>query len=187
MTAAPGLAVPDDLVPEYDERDGMLATAVMDESRTYRYLLTRIWDTSRPVMTVVMLNPSTADHRQNDPTITRLAGEKGFARSFGMGGVVVVNLFALRSTNPRALRDHPDPVGPHNDAFIRQAAATGALVVAAWGTGGVLHDRGLQVTGALSRAGIRLTALGVTSTGQPRHPLYLPGTAPLAPYSGAAA
>jgi hypothetical protein len=187
MTAAPGMVLPEGLVLEEDRWDGMLATAVMDESRTYRYLLTRIWDTSRPAMTVIMLNPSTADHRHNDPTITRLAGANGFARSFGMGGIVVVNLFALRSTNPRALRDHTDPVGPHNDAFIRQAAATGALVVAAWGAGGVLQDRGLQVAGALARAGIRLTALGVTSTGQPRHPLYLPGNAPLAPYTGAAA
>lgn len=184
MTAAPGMALPEDLVLEDDEWDGMLATAVMDESRTYRYLLTRIWDTSRPAMTVLMLNPSTADHRQNDPTITRLAGEKGFARRFGMGGIVVVNLFALRSTNPRALRDHTDPVGPHNDPFIRQAAGQGGLVVAAWGAGGVLHDRGRQVTGALSRAGISLTAFGVTSTGQPRHPLYLPGSAALAPYTG---
>ena len=185
MTAAPGMVLPDDLVPEEDQQDGTLATAVMDKTRTYRYLLTRIWDTSRPVMTVVMLNPSTADHRRNDPTITRLAGAKGFARRFGMGGIAVVNLFALRSTNPRALRDHADPVGPHNDAFIRQAADTGGLVVAAWGAGGVLQDRGLQVTGALARAGIQLTALGVTSTGQPRHPLYLPGTAALAPYTGA--
>ncbi|MFJ1993007.1 DUF1643 domain-containing protein [Streptomyces asiaticus] len=184
MTAAPGLVLPEGLVLEDDEWDGMLATAVMDKSRTYRYLLTRIWDTSRPVMAVVMLNPSTADHRKNDPTITRLAGENGFARRFGMGGIAVVNLFALRSTDPRALRDHADPVGPHNDVFIRQTAASGALVVAAWGAGGVLRDRGQQVTVALSRAGVRLTALGVTSTGQPRHPLYLPGTAALEPYTG---
>lgn len=184
MTAAPGLAVPEGLVLEDDEWDGMLATAVMDRSRTYRYLLTRIWDTSRPVMTVVMLNPSTADHRQNDPTITRLAGRNGFARRFGMGGIAVVNLFAFRATKPQALGEAADPVGPHNDVFIRQAASTAGLVVAAWGGERRAVDRASIVTRSLTAAGVRLHSLGVTSTGQPRHPLYLPGNAALAPYTG---
>lgn len=179
---APALELPDGLVLEDDEINGVLATAVMDHDRTYRYLLTRIWDTSRPVMGVVMLNPSTADHRHNDPTITRLAGPNGFARNFGMGGIAVVNLFALRSTDPRALRDHPDPVGPYNDVFIRQTMNEAALAVAAWGGGGILRDRAREVTAALTASGVRLLALGETSTGQPRHPLYLPGKAPLSPY-----
>lgn len=182
MTASsPGMVLPEGLVLEDDEWDGMLATAVMDDTRTYRYLLTRIWDTSTQPMVWVMLNPSTADAMEDDATIRRCVG---FARRERCGGIAVVNLFALRSTDPRALRDHTDPVGPHNDPFIRQAAGRGGLVVAAWGAGGALHDRGRQVTGALSRAGISLTAFGVTSTGQPRHPLYLPGTAALAPYTG---
>lgn len=61
VTAAPALAVPDGLLLEEDAWDGMLATAVMDEARTYRYLLTRIWDTNRRPMVWLMLNPSTAD------------------------------------------------------------------------------------------------------------------------------
>lgn len=186
MIAAPGLVLPEGLVLEDDEWDGMLATAVMDRSRTYRYLLTRIWDTSRPVMAVIMLNPSTADHRTNDPTITRLAGENGFARRFGMGGVAVVNLFAFRATKPQALGRAVDPVGPYNDVFIRQAASSAELVVAAWGGERRAADRAETVTRALTAAGVPLRALGVTSTGQPRHPLYLPGNAVLAPYTGGA-
>ncbi|MFD8384303.1 DUF1643 domain-containing protein [Streptomyces sp. NPDC059679] len=184
MTAAPSLVLPEGLVLETDRWDGMLATAVMDEPRTYRYLLTRIWDTSRPVMTVVMLNPSTADHRTNDPTITRLAGTNGFARRLGMGGIAVVNLFALRATKPQELGKATDPVGPHNDVFIRQAASTAGLVVAAWGGERRAVDRAATVTQDLTVVGVRLHALGTTSTGQPRHPLYLPGTAALVPYTG---
>ncbi|MEU1908427.1 DUF1643 domain-containing protein [Streptomyces hygroscopicus] len=181
---APVLAVPEGLVIEDDEWDGMLATAVMDEARAYRYLLTRIWDTSRPPMVWIMLNPSTADALADDATIRRCTG---YARRERCGGIAVVNLFALRSTDPRALRDHPNPVGPHNDAFLRHATAGLGPVVVAWGAGGVLGDRAAAVTQGLTAAGVRLHALGVTSTGQPRHPLYLPRNAVLTRYTGTGA
>lgn len=184
MTAAPGMVLPEGLVLEDDEWDGMLATAVMDDTRTYRYLLTRIWDTSTQPMVWVMLNPSTADAMEDDATIRRCVG---FARREHCGGIAVVNLFALRSTNPRALRDHPDPIGPHNDAFLRQATSSLGPVVAGWGAGGVLGGRAATVTRTLTAAGVQMRALGVTSTGQPRHPLYLPGKAGLEPYTGESA
>jgi hypothetical protein len=180
----PGVVVDD------DERDGVLATAVFDATRTYRYLLTRIWDIDLPVMTWVMLNPSTADALRDDPTITRITHRtNGFARrpGLGVGGIRVVNLFALRATDPDALRTHPDPVGPLNDVFVRQAVAGASLVVCAWGAGGVLRGRATTVTRRLTRVGARPHCLGVTSTGQPRHPLYLPGAAVLAPYEASEA
>jgi hypothetical protein len=114
-----------------------------------------------------------------DPTIRRCLS---FAKREQAGGVVVVNLFGLRSTDPRALRHHSDPVGPLTDVFIRQATAGASMVVAAWGAAGVEHGRGARVTETLCRRGIPLHCLGQTSTGQPRHPLYLPGAAVLEAY-----
>ena len=84
-------------------------------ARVYRYLLTRRWGTV-PAMVWIMLNPSTADAFAEDPTIRRCLI---FAHREGCGGLTVVNLFALRSTDPKALTRHPDPVGPANDTFIR--------------------------------------------------------------------
>lgn len=170
-------------VDRQEDLAGGLAAAVFDgKARTYRYLLTRIWDPSRKPAVFVMLNPSTADALVDDPTMTRIAGSKGFARRTGAGGVAVVNLFGLRSTDPRALRHHDDPVGPLNDVFLRRATADAFIVVAAWGAGGVEHGRGPQVADMLRKRGVRLLCLGTTSTGQPRHPLYLPGSADFEPY-----
>lgn len=170
-------------VEEQTDLAGGIAAAVFDSpARTYRYLLTRIWDPTVPPAVFVMLNPSTADAMVNDPTITRLAGRNGFARKMGAGGLVVVNLFAVCSTDPRILRDHPDPVGPLNDAFIRQATSQASTVVAAWGAGGAEHGRGQRVTETLAGRRVALQCLGQTSTGQPRHPLYLPGAAVLEAY-----
>jgi len=169
-------------VEQKQDLTGAIAAAVFDDTRTYRYLLTRIWDPSRKPMVVVMLNPSTADAFTDDPTIRRLAGEKGFARRERAGGLVVVNLFALRSTNPAALLRHPDPVGKYNDLFIRRATSLAGTVVAAWGAQGVQDGRGAAVAASLVQRRVPLSCLGMTATGQPRHPLYLPGVAPLQPY-----
>ncbi|KUN38306.1 hypothetical protein AQJ27_45175 [Streptomyces olivochromogenes] len=164
---------------------GGIAAAVFDSrARTYRYLLTRIWDSTIAPAVFVMLNPSTADAMDDDPTIRRCTS---FARREGAGGLVVVNLFALCSTDPRALRHHPDPVGPVNDAFIRRATASASTVVVAWGAAGVEHNgRGARIAETLRARGVQLQCLGQTSTGQPRHPLYLPGVAVLEPYGAAA-
>ena len=170
----------DVVVEQRQDLAGGTAAAVMDQAREYRYLLTRIWDPSRLPLVWVMLNPSTADAFSEDPTIRRCLS---FAQREGAGGLVVVNLVGLRSTDPRALLHHADPVGRHNDVFIRQAVRMGR-VVAAWGAAGVQHNRGAHVTETLTARGVPLSCLGVTSTGQPRHPLYVPGSALLEPSGG---
>ena len=132
-------------------------------------------------MTWIMLNPSTADAFADDPTIRRCAS---FARREGCGGIKVVNLFALRATDPRELRRHPDPVGACNDRVI-DAHARG-LVVVAWGAGGALGGRDADAARILEAAGVTPVCLGVTAGGQPRHPLYVRGDTPLVPWRPAA-
>jgi hypothetical protein len=79
----------------------MIKDAVLSECRTYRYALWRIWDQTVPYAMFIGLNPSTADESNDDPTLTRCMG---FAKSWGYGGVCMANLFALRSTDPTALK-----------------------------------------------------------------------------------
>lgn len=149
--------------------------AVLSSCGRYRYRLTRQWSTEAPPATFVMLNPSTADASVNDRTIVRCMG---FARSWGFGGLAVVNLYGFRATRPEDLWRAEDPVGPENDAFLQQAVeearADGTPVVAAWGA----HARRERVEAFMSWAG-PVHALATTKAGQPRHPLYLPATAEL--------
>jgi hypothetical protein len=172
----------EDTVFDYDP-DGPegSATAVFNAERTHRYALLRCWDADAPMVTFVMLNPSTADAFTLDPTVRRCLS---FARREGAGSLQVVNLFALRSTDPAALYSHPDPVGPLNNQFIRTAAWASTLIVAGWGAHGTYQGRGEAVTRALTDPALtgRLHCLRVTKSGQPGHPLYIPGDAPLLPY-----
>ncbi|MFF7335389.1 DUF1643 domain-containing protein [Streptomyces sp. NPDC008150] len=171
-------------VEEETGATGDLAAAVFDsQRRTYRYLLTRIWNPAMPPAVFVMLNPSTADASSNDPTIRRCLS---YAVREQAGGIVIANLFALRSTDPRALTRHSDPVGPYNDAFLRRAAAGAHRVIAAWGGGGFQGGRAERVLEMLGGMRIPVSCLGVTATGQPRHPLYLRKDAALVPYEGLA-
>lgn len=126
-----------------------------------------------------MLNPSTATEARNDPTLARVQAR---ARALGHGGFGVVNLFALRATDPADLRGAPDPVGPANDAAILAALPWAGQVICAWGAHGAHADRGAQVAARLRDAGVALWHLGLTRGGQPRHPLYLPLSLPPQPW-----
>ena len=140
----------------------LLSGATFSADGRYRYRLWRRWDRSKPVVAFVMLNPSSADGRRDDPTIRRCIG---FARAWGFGGIDVVNLFAYRASEPRRLREVDDPVGPDNARYLRRAIRRADLVVLAWGAHAV-------AAGLLSLP--RARCLGLTRAGQPRHPLYLP-------------
>jgi hypothetical protein len=163
--------------------DGILGsdTALLSACGTYRYELTR-GPLNRPAV-FVMLNPSTADAAIDDPTIRRC---RGFARAWGCGGLVVVNAFALRATNPAALRTHPDPVGPYNDTVLATLGIREhGPVVVAWGVHATLHDRDKRVLALLRGAGVEPMCLGVTKDGHPRHPLYVRGATTPVPYGDA--
>ena len=138
----------------------------------YRYTLVRGY---APRLCFVMLNPSTADATKDDPTIRRCLG---FAKSQGCRGIEVLNLYALRATNPADLWRHPDPVGPDNDKELFWAAGRYMRMVAAWGTN-AKPDRVAEVRQILSLRGITLQCFGRTKNGSPKHPLYLPANATL--------
>lgn len=156
----------------------MRGWANFDDSGTYRYSLHRRWAAEPGILThsggrvcFCLLNPSTADARVLDPTLKRC---QGFAQRWGYGHMEVVNAFALRSTQPAALKKHRDPVGPGNDRAIVRAAKRADLVVIGWGTHAVLNDRQGSVL-ELLRDVCDPVCLAKTKDGYPKHPLYLRG------------
>ena len=160
------------MIPAY-----IAASAEVSDDGRYRYNLTRRWAEGGKQALFVMLNPSTADGTTDDPTIRRCIG---FAKREGCASLEVVNLFALRATDPKTLTGARDPVGPLNDHWIVGAMDRASIVVAAWGAS-------LPRTTAFHRDGaVKLLlaervvhALGLTAFGFPRHPLYVPADAPL--------
>lgn len=155
--------------PRDPEVGDMLRTAHFSADMLYRYGLTRAWGPGGMVL-FILLNPSTADAIVDDATVRRCIA---FARAWGYGGIYIVNLFAFRSTDPKALRRTPDPIGVQNDHAISSYAEFSSLHVAAWGVHGALLLRGRQVFQNIVTLGYPLYHLGLTQGGYPRHPLYL--------------
>ena len=146
------------------------SVAVYSDCERYRYALTRIWEPEDKSALFVMLNPSTATEVQNDPTVERCERR---ARALGFGGFRVCNIFAWRDTDPRQMRRAADPVGPGNDAAIREACAWADTIICAWGTHGAHLDRGVAVLALMRDTGRDLYHLGLSKEGHPRHPLYI--------------
>jgi len=157
--------------------------AILSDDARYRYQLQRVWDDSLPAVSWVMLNPSIADAYEDDPTIRRVVG---FSQRWGYGEAHIVNLFALRSTDPKALADNDDPVGPQNDLYLGGAMFS-PLVVCAWGSTGdyaTRYFRRQRVRELAVKFNRSLHCLGVTKSGDPRHPLYLKYESPLSVWEG---
>ena len=146
----------------------MVSEARFSECNQYRYSLVRQWDKGLPFLMFVMLNPSTADANVDDPTVKRCVR---FSMTKGYGGLMVGNLFALRSTDPTMLYSHIDPVGPENNDVLFDMADKADTIVAAWGNHGKLLGRDGEVAEMFSG---RLNVLKLNSSGSPSHPLYLP-------------
>lgn len=158
--------------------------AIISPCGEYRYHLWRRWDESLPTMCWVMLNPSTADASEDDPTIRRCIG---FAKREGCGGISVRNVFALRATDPAELLKHPDPFGPENEEHLLSARSCSLMTILVVGWGNQSTNKRLRHY--YNQAACCLLpqspkCFGVTKSGDPRHPLYLPGGAKLIGWRG---
>lgn len=148
--------------------DGLRREAWFSDCDRYRYWLSIDLSGVGSRCVFVMLNPSTATHLKNDPTVAKCCR---FAARWGYGSVGVLNIFAWRATDPLELYDLPDPVGIDNDAVLLAQTDGAGLVICAWGAHGDLHERGETVRRMLAPLR-QLHFLKLTKT-HPHHPLYL--------------
>lgn len=162
----------------------MKRKAVISEDGKYRYLLTRDWstslipDTKRDIM-FIGLNPSTADATIDDPTIRRLIS---FSKGFGYRRMMMLNLFAFRATHPEDMFEEVEPIGAEADLHIKASSIMSDKVVFCWGNLPEFCRERMEAVIQLIPEEKRF-CFGYTTTGFPKHPLYLPKTSKLIKYS----
>lgn len=149
----------------------MRTEAYLSDDRVYRYWLLRVWDDSLPVNCTCGVNPSTADERENDPTIRK---DIGFSERQGFGGLLKLNAAAYRSTDPRKLRKVWNPIGDENSPqhlrrYFEQFKAT--QFIACWGRNGSYFS---GQCAAILREFPEAMCFGKNPDGTPRHTLMLP-------------
>lgn len=171
-------------------RHVVASDAILSDDRIYRFMLRRSWVTPAwPEMTVdplvvIGLNPSTADESLDDPTIRRCMS---FAHAWGHGGIVMLNLFACRATDPDELYTALNPEGGDTTMRVIRDETVGRVVLCAWGAHPKALGRDLEVYKAISDTALEVVCLGMTKGGYPRHPLYVRGDTKPVPFVMSAA
>ena len=111
-------------------------TAVISRCEKYRYKLTRTWDEDKGKVLFIMLNPSTANHIENDLTTIRCIN---FAEKWGYGGIMIGNIYPFRAKRPKDLKKwiDDDTISlesySSNVAHVEEMAEQADMIVCAWG------------------------------------------------------
>ncbi len=141
--------------------------AIFNTSKRYRYVLTREWTEGKGAVAFIGLNPSTATHEVSDPTVTRCVN---YAKRWGFKEMIMLNIFALRSTDPKELYKAREPIGRENNDYIESYTEEAKLVIAGWGNHGDHRTRGREVSKIIKDLNVK--CFGINKSGHPVHPLY---------------
>jgi hypothetical protein len=150
--------------------------ALFSDQRDYRYALWRIWDNTLPKVMFIGLNPSTANENENDPTIRRVVS---FARSWGYGGVFMMNLFPFVTPYPDVLQLHSVLESDKNEVGLNSFSKKAERIVFAWGNFKEAQEMAKKVIEMFPDA----YCLGVNKNRSPKHPLYIAGSTRPVKYS----
>jgi hypothetical protein len=165
------------------------AGACFSPDRDKRFCLWRVWDHTKPLMAVIMLNPSIADEQHLDPTLRRVFN---YANDWGFGGMVIMNAFAWVATDRHALLNPPislrlQQLDVENDAHIITTISSQYVSRVMVGWGGELNRKALEfrkvmLDAMIARFSPDKTMAWRISGGQPGHPLYLRADIEPVPY-----
>jgi len=142
----------------------VLKEAKFSKDGKHRFSLSRTWDEEKGKVVFIGLNPSTANEENDDPTIRRVTR---FAKDWGYGGIVMINLFTMITPYPKEL--DPNRFTDLADWIIREESQKCNKVICAWGSFKIAKMRGLEVMTWLGEC----YALQINRDGSPKHPLYV--------------
>lgn len=167
-------------LPGVTEPERVGRWASFDRDRRYRWTLGRRWQPGQRTVLWIMLNPSTADGLTDDPTVRRVMQ---FSRRWCYDRLVVVNLYPIRTSDPREARrwaDWPsrqdwyarDALMLNQEIIVKEACAA-SDIVAAWGASAWCWDWSEVVIEEIQYLVPTppIHCLGLTANGRPKHPL----------------
>ncbi len=149
--------------------------AVFSDCGKYRYQLFRIWDSTKPLVMFIALNPSTAAQTKNDNTVTKLIK---VSKNNGFGGFYIVNLFGIISPNPEILLTHENPIGD-TDKWLSKTQSLCETTVFCWGNFKEAQERAIKVSNMFEEP----YCFVQNKNGSPKHPLYCKDDTILIPFN----
>ena len=116
----------------FTEKATIKCEAVFSDDHMHRFLWKRVWEKSKPIATVIMLNPCESDGIITDTTTSLVINN--VARLEEFGGVAIVNLYSML-TSKLNFRWNADSDLNHeeNDGYIIKVVEEASKVILAWG------------------------------------------------------
>lgn len=148
----------------FENKKYLASSASFSSCGKYRYQLLRVWDDKLPRVMFVGLNPSTANAKDDDPTIKSIVR---IAKHNGYGGVYMMNCFPYVSTDPKQLINCETTL---NDVWLESTGQNCKDVVFAWGNFKIVEEYGIDAK--LTKMFPGAKALHINKNGSPKHPLY---------------
>ena len=149
----------------------MIREAKFCNTKKNRYYLKREWDNSKGLLLYLMLNPSIADEKKDDPTIRRLIS---FTKKFNYGGFLVGNIFTTITPNPKEI-DRSKEISDKNFKELFKLINKVDQIIYAWGNT-------VEEPQLLKELVLNPKCFGKNLNGTPKHPLYLPKNSKLIAY-----
>lgn len=136
----------------------------------YRYSLYREWDAEKLCVLWIMLNPSIADRKQDDPTIKKIIR---ISDKLGFGSLYVGNLYAYICTDSKQLlkNSNINYVGMKN--YFYTASMINICNTIILGCGRLKNNKALIKMFNFIKP-LPVYCLKINKDGTPAHPLYLP-------------
>lgn len=143
-----------------------------DSNKNHRFIYSLTWDNTKPIFLWIMLNPGTGEtEMRRRPTF-----EKCKLRSIksGAGGIIFCNLYTLRTKSAKLLAkliytENLDLFHNLNIEIINICQGISSQVICAWG--GAIKN---PIPSGFFNNFNGAVCLGLTKSGMPRHPLYVP-------------
>ncbi len=155
------------------------AWACFSEDDKYRYKLSRLIDIGKGKIVWCMLNPSTANAFILDPTLRKCLE---FSKRWGFRQMSIINLYALRATNPKELYKVKYPIGMENDNAISGECENADMIICGWGQEKIVKSYNFDKMKKYFK-NKHVCCLGTNKDDSPKHPLYLPYTTHLRSFS----
>lgn len=141
-------------------------------NRKHRHWLYREWDRTKPVVTFIGLNPSTANESTDDPTIrkvTKIAANNGYGRFY------MLNLYTCVTAHPQYIVDYPSI---EEILLVWRSSFEFTSVVFCWGNFKQAQARAPIVIQKFPSA----LCIDRNKNGSPKHPLYCKDNSKLIPF-----
>ncbi|UXR82558.1 DUF1643 domain-containing protein [Staphylococcus sp. IVB6214] len=148
----------------------LVTTAIFDEKRTHRYLLTKTWDDSKKTATVITMYPN-YDGIINIDLTTQLIINQLLQQDIGT--VHFVNLYS-NITTPKNLKHLKEAYDKHTDIHLMKAISESETVILAYGAYAkrpVVVERVEQVLEMLKPHKKKIKKLINPATNEIMHPL----------------